>query len=169
MPLFGNTKGNIEIRCLPSRSQLFSRGKQEILSFIKAHLHENVYFGVCTRRDRDGSKDGVLELPALWADIDFKDLAGGENEAREVVKSFPLTPSIIVNSGHGYHPYFILKEPIAATLDVEAYLKGISKALRADAAAAELARVLRVPATFNYKNKEKIMVTMRGDNGSRYD
>lgn len=169
VPLFAKTKGNIEIRCFPSRSQLFSRDKKEITSFIKAHLHENVFFGVCTRRDRDGSKRGVLEVPAIWADVDFKDYPGGELEAREVVRNFPRKPSMVVMSGHGAHLYWILRQPVAASMEIEGYLKGITKALRADPAAAELARVLRVPGTFNHKDGGKVLATLRKDNGARYE
>src|SRR5262249_37730140 len=48
-------------------------------------------------------------------------------------------------------------EPTPAAIEIEGYLKGIAKALDADRAAAELARILRVPGTFNYKDKENIV------------
>ncbi len=98
-PIFGQAKGLIEIRCLPSRDQLFSRNKLEIEKFIQNHIGENVYFGVSTRKDKDGSKAGVLEVPALWADIDWKDLPGGVADANERIKAFPLKPSIAVLDG----------------------------------------------------------------------
>jgi hypothetical protein len=166
VPLFGKARGNIELRCFPSRHQFFSGDKNEIISFIDAHIGENVFFGCATRRDNDGSKPGTLEVPFLWADVDFKDFAGGETEAREVIAAFAMTPSIVVQSGHGLHLYFLLGNPMPAGLpeglEVEKHLKGIAKALRADPAAAELARVLRVPGTYNHKNGDKVLVILEG-------
>ena len=121
-----------------------------ILSFIAKHLDEDIYFGVATRKACDGSKNGVSRVTHLWADIDWKDFPRGQAEADEAIRSFPLKPSIIVSSGHGYHLYWRLRETTLASIEIEGYLKGIAKALGADRAAAELARILRVPGRFNY-------------------
>ena len=51
----------------------------------------------------------------------------------------------------------------------EGYLKGITESLHGDRSAAEIARILRVPGTFNYKYGDKILVTLRDDNGLRYN
>ncbi len=162
--IFHETKGLIEIRCLPSRAQLFSRDMGEIERFIESHMNENVFFGVCTRRTTSGTESDVLEVPCLWADLDFKDYPGGRAEAETVMGKFPLKPSIIVSSGHGFHLYWILNKPIQPTLEVKARVKGIAKALNADASVFDLARVLRVPGTFNRKNGEELLVNIIEDN-----
>lgn len=167
-PIFGEAKGLVEIRCLPSKEQLFSRDRAKIEAFIGDHIGENVYFGVCTRKGNDGSKGGVKEISTFWADIDWKDLPRGKAEADDLIKKFPLKPSMLVESGHGYHPYWILNQPEEACPEMEGLLKGITKALKGDRSAAELARILRVPETFNYKDGEKILATLRPDNGLRY-
>ena len=148
--LFSETADLIEIRLLPSGQQFFDHDSARILSFIAKHLDEDIYFGVATRKAYDGSKNGVSRVTHLWADIDWKDFPRGQAEADEAIRSFPLKPSIIVSSGHGYHLYWRLLEPTPAAIEIEGYLKGIAKALGADRAAAELARILRVPGRFNY-------------------
>lgn len=167
--IFGKAKGDIEIRCLPSRHRLFTRDLEKIRAFIKSHIAEDVFFGVATRKGRNGSKAGTSELRVLWADLDWKDLTGGKAEADKRISEFSLKPSIIVSSGHGYHLYWILKKPLKADLKIEGYLKGIASALGADSGATDIARILRVPGTFNRKNGGEILVTRSNDNGKRYE
>jgi putative DNA primase/helicase len=63
-----------------------------------------------------------------------------------------------VESGHGLHAYWLLKKPHLNKPLIEAYLKGLAVVLSADLAAAEVARVLRVPGTLNYKEEEALPV-----------
>lgn len=167
IPLFNNCPGNIEIRCLPSRLQLFSRDFTEITAFVADHIDQNIFFGVGTRKDHDGSKAGVSHLPALWADLDYKTYPKGETEAMEIVENFKPAPAILVKSGHGLHLYWIFDRPLPADLAVEKYLKVIAKRLNADAATTDVSRVMRLPGTFNYKFGEKILVKFRNDTGER--
>jgi len=108
--LFGDTKGNIEIRC-KSGARIFTRDYKKIAAFLAEHSSENIYFGACTRKGRDGSKKGVFEIPALWVDIDFKQFPGGRAEAEAKIAQFPLTPSIVVFTGGGFHLYWLLRKP----------------------------------------------------------
>src|SRR5262245_3268716 len=143
--LFSETADRLEIRLLPfGQQQFFDHDCANILSFIAKHLDEDIYFGVATRKAYDGSKNGVSRITHLWADVDWKDFPRGQAEADEAIRSFPLKPSVIVSSGHGYHLYWRLRETTLASIEIEGYLKGIAKALGADRAAAELARILRV-------------------------
>jgi len=117
----------------------------------------NVYFGVCPRIRKEGTKDAIKVVPCLWADLDGKDFPGGKPEALKRLQEFAFPPTTIVDSAHGYHAYWLLKEPeeIARPGDVariEAHLKALASALGADQSAAELARILRVPGTFNLKD-----------------
>lgn len=117
----------------------------------------NVYFGVCLRSRREGTKDAIHTVRCLFVDLDAKDLSGGKAEALKRLQDFVLLPSIIVDSGHGYHAYWLFKEAedIAIADDIqkiESYLKALATALGADLHAAELARILRVPDTFNVKD-----------------
>ena len=120
---------------------------------------KDVYFGICLRSTRRGNKEAVKFVWALWADLDSKDFEGGKEEALQRLKSFPISPSIIVGSGNGFHPYWLFREPVTIEqshdiVRVETHLKGLAKALGADSSSAELARVLRLPGTFNHKQPD---------------
>lgn len=161
--LFG---GFIEIRAIglsgPANSlfypsiEVLIADKAVIAGLAKDH---NIYFGVCPRSTKQGNKDAVKHIWSLWVDLDAKDFAGGKDEILFQLNSFPISPSIVVESGNGFHAYWILKESFEITgqtdvVKIESYLKSLATALHGDSAAAELARILRLPGTFNYKNAE---------------
>ncbi len=121
----------------------------------------NVHFGVCPRyRKGTGTEKDVKVLQALYCDIDCKrkdkpNLPTKE-EALQKIKEFKIPPSIIIDSGQGYHLYWLLSEPIniknnTYTLHLRGMLAGLSKALGGDIAGKDLCRCLRVPNTFNFK------------------
>jgi RepB DNA-primase from phage plasmid len=157
--LFARTDGLIELRAFPSGERIFTRDYRQLSRFIKRHLDSDVFFGVATRWRLGGSKADCAVTPALWVDIDWKDFAGGEKEAARHLKLFALPPSIIVCSGHGLHLYWLLEKPVPADSLIESYLKGLAAALQGDRGSAEIARVLRVPGTFNYKRAKSVSVT----------
>jgi hypothetical protein len=156
--IHGKLDGLINIRSLPSKEQIFSDNGTDIKHFIDTHIEENIYCVVASRKDHDGSKRGCCELSSLWADVDFKDFSGGVDDAFALLKNFSLSPSFVVLTGHGLHPYWLLREPISASLEIECYLKGIRNKLGADPAAAEIARLMRVPGTYNHKNKDAVVL-----------
>jgi hypothetical protein len=112
----------------------------------------NVYFGVCPRHERRGTKDAVRRLLCLWADLDDKDFAGGKEEALKMLGGFPVRPTAVVDSGNGYHAYWRLKEPEEATSALESFLKRLALALGADTHVCDRARILRLPGTLNVKD-----------------
>ncbi len=120
-------QGKVEFRFLPSKRQnFFPLTKLENLHALP--VDQNCYFAVATR-EGGGKKEHIIQIPALWADLDFKDLSQEEFDSR--LKSFPLSPSIIVHSGGGYHCYWQLKEPLekADISQVESYLKRLASYL----------------------------------------
>lgn len=162
-PDFGN--GFIEVRTIhPADNDVqshfyeshdrLSRGLPGLESLSKDC---NVYFGVCPRSRKEGTKDAVKFVWCLWIDLDAKSFEGGKDQSLARLREFPLPPSIIVDSGNGYHAYWRLKEAEEITgpadiVRVEAYLKALASALNGDLQAAELARILRIPGTQNLKN-----------------
>lgn len=122
----------------------------------------DVYFGVCPTGSARGlsersTAETVVALNALWADFDAKDPRfGGELEhALQAVDSLPHQPSIVVASGNGYHAYWLLEDPVMITADnrdqVAQTVRDWAAYVGGDKAAADLARVLRVPGTTNAK------------------
>jgi len=118
----------------------------------------NCYFGVCLRKTQKGDKSSVASISALWGDLDGKNFAGGKPEALAQLQQLPpyLYPSIILDTGHGYHPYWLLREtePIESPQDIlrlEAYMKGLALTLHGDSTS-DLSRVLRLPGLVNQKD-----------------
>ena len=153
--LFEGVDGYVNVRTLPPVEQgFFPTGDVDALAaFVKPRRDRNVYVGAAARRtDHDGSLAGCGALPALFADLDFKDIP--EAEARSTLAALPLPPSILVQSGGGLQPWWLLREPIDLRHeadDAKTLLRRLAAYLRADLAAAEPARVLRLPNTTNFK------------------
>ncbi len=142
----------METRALPARKQAFHPlgDWPAVETWCGKHKGQNLYVAVGTRNG-GGSKEYIAEIPALWCDIDFKDLP--QPEAKKAVWEFPARPSLVVESGGGYHVYWRLKEP--ATKEdiprIEALNRQIQVYLKGDPQATEAARILRLPGSLNFK------------------
>ena len=138
---------------------------------------QNVYFGVGLIRGQPkgrGKQKDVGGIGALWADIDFagvahngKPLPQSDADLDRILKQLPLPPSIIVDSGHGRHLYWLLHEPWlfnddeerrrAATLThgwhglICAVAGGMGWSLEN---LGDLTRILRLPETVNRKQAD---------------
>ena len=104
------------------------------------------------------SKENVAEIAALHADVDFKDVAIGEEEILRRIGLLPIVPRIIVQSGRGLHLYWTLKEAIDVSdlgerLRVETALRQLSDLVGGDPAVAEVARLMRLPGSHNTKDR----------------
>ncbi len=163
--LFGEfTNCYVEIRLLNggrSPSQLFYPSVATIQwDLIKDKNSDgyNCYFAVCLRKTQKGDKSSVASVSALWADLDAKTFSGGKAEALAQLEKLPpyLYPSVIVDTGHGYHSYWLLKEAevIESPQDIlrlEANTKGLGLTLHGDSTS-DLSRVLRLPGLLNQKD-----------------
>ncbi|MEQ6390297.1 hypothetical protein RZN22_13365, partial [Bacillaceae bacterium S4-13-58] len=65
-----------------------------------------------------GYKKTVCVIPGVWLDIDVKgpahkadNLPDTFEDAEKIIEKFPLRPTMMVNSGHGYQVYWLFKEP----------------------------------------------------------
>lgn len=77
--LFPRLADCIDLRALPSKAQAFVIEPDVLKSvdeFVASHRQENLYFGVATRVERNGtlsgSRDSCGIVSALWVDVDFK-------------------------------------------------------------------------------------------------
>lgn len=165
--LFPDLNGElIEIRCFGPKQPVYQRYFPSIKDLIAVQdrilshsKKSNIYFGVCPRSEKKGGKSSVKRLNCLWVDLDAKDCGGGKPEALKRLQTFPIPPTIIIDSGNGFHGYWRLKEAefIKGDNDVlrlEAYLKALAHATGGDSHATDLPRILRVPCTLNLKNPE---------------
>lgn len=151
--LYRGCKGFVNIRPLPQAINEYHPSDvfPWLPKVIEKYKKSNLYFGVATRDGKGGAKENVVDIPALWIDVDFKNIS--KEIFDEVFPKFPLLPTAIVMSGGGYHIYWKLTEPAKKTqlTEVEDLLKRLAAYLKGDPAAAEIARVLRVPTSWNVK------------------
>ncbi len=101
----------------------------------------DVFFGPAMRKSPGNEKKDVLGTRVLWVDAD--------NPAKPLCT---LPPTLQVFSGHGWHLYWMLAEPIT---DIE-LIERLNQILAADVPTADKAcwnanRFLRVPGTRNTK------------------
>lgn len=112
---------------------------------------KDVYFGPGIRKTPGSEKKDVLGARVLWVDVDDM--------------NFPqstLPPTMLVFSGHGWHMYWALTEPV---LELDA-LEALNKTVTDDVPTADRAcwngnRVLRIPGTTNHKFPEVAQVELR--------
>lgn len=126
----------------------------------------DAYFGVIPRI-RQGSKasDTRTVTGVLWADVDEKNF-GSKQQAFWAIASAAIEPSILVDSGHGFHAYWLLEDEVAVGHASNA-MRGIAKLIGGDAVA-DSARILRVPGTHNYKTEPAIPVRLLKLSDRRY-
>ncbi len=128
----------------------------------------NAYFGVAKfKTDENRKKENVLSLKAFWLDLDcgvdkFTTGKGYRTKGLAVTalerfcEATELPLPIIVDSGRGIHAYWALTEPVSRETweQTAASLRWLCEAheLRVDRSVFEVARILRVPGTKNYKD-----------------
>jgi hypothetical protein len=159
--------GQVETRALPTtKKQAFHDlgDWQSVSKWCMKYAHDNLYLSVATRNG-GGTKDHIVEIPSVWADIDFKDYPD-KDTAKRTIYEFPLRPSVMLETGGGYHAYWRFKEP--ATKDeipeIEKILKALADHLGADQSVTDASHILRLPETINHKYENKPAVKVVWDN-----
>ncbi|MCO5158544.1 MAG: hypothetical protein M9945_17655 [Aquamicrobium sp.] len=153
---------------------------------------EDLYLGAATQSgdlgpQSRGSNDTAISLPGIFADIDFanaKDSAKryppDSDTALGLIQSFEAKPFLIQNSGNGLHVLYAFDKPLVMRnredrRRAQAILRQFSRKLVAHFGRAgyeidnvsDLARVFRVPTTFNHKSrtpKPVIVIAYNPDN-----
>ena len=128
---------------------------------LKNYIGYNVYFGVATRLNGDMTKEGIIEIPCLWDEIDLTDKFGvdlpNKKEILQRLKDFSLKSTFIINSGGGLHVYWKLKKPLSKneTPFAENLLKRLALCFGGDKSSTDSSHNLRLPGTWNLKPKYK--------------
>lgn len=122
----------------------------------KHRVFNNTYFNLCSVNGNGGSKDDLIKRYVLGFDFDKKDLGKDftHKNVMEKFKELGLWYHMIVDSGNGYHAYMII-EPTSDLNKVEEVQKAIATKLNSDMNATLRTQILRVPYTFNVKDKAK--------------
>lgn len=155
--LYDGCNGLVEFRALPAKvTGFFALSDVEaIAAWVKTHSDHDVFWGVATRKDTtSGELRNCQDLPAVWVDVDDKDRPSAEILERRA--SLPFPASLVIDSGGGQHSYFLLRDPLdlqnpADVTTAYNLLRRLAVYLGGDVAAAEPARILRVPTTLNWK------------------
>lgn len=129
----------------------------------------------------------VVGVPGVWADIDVNGGPEGKTNAapdvetaRKLAESL-LEPTIIVNSGYGVQAWWLFEKPwlfftVAEREQAARLIIALQATLRQRAKAQgwsidathDLARLMRVPGTFNHKGSQPAPVTIIQTDGPRY-
>jgi hypothetical protein len=137
------------------------------------HGSRNLYFGVHpvgSIPQRISKKSGkpipqqfvraaladVCAVNCVFAEFDIKDFDDQHDKVLASVEGLPLRPTVAIYSGGGIHCYWVFDKPITiSTTEHRKRAKAIQaawvKLVGSDDGSKDLARVLRVPGTFNHK------------------
>ena len=138
----------------------------------------NVYVSVNRARDDESvdwrlSKDDIGVIRAIYADIDPKKVGGGDASgqhfrkererldalAKQLRKEEGCPPSLIVDSGGGIQPWWMLRPPVPATPENVALVEGIGRTLKArfgGDSVFDVSRILRLTGTINIPDAGKL-------------
>ncbi len=177
------TRNGLEIRFIPDDKesglpikQLWPQEGGQIWSeVVKANGQGyGVFIGANPRIDPNGkaNADNVAEARCLFVDLDGKafdkaDWKHGKQLALERLHhALPelMQPTMLVDSGHGWHGWWILAEPVPMS-DIgqrnlwEAQQRALGAYLGGDEVC-DPPRVMRLPGTENCKNGERLAVTL---------
>jgi hypothetical protein len=119
------------------------------------------------------SKETVHQIVCLHADVDLKDVDLPPEAVLAQLRQLQCLPSKVVHSGHGYHCYWLLNEPLAATtetiLQVETLLRSLASIIGGDPSVCEVSRLMRLVGSFNSKSGERIPVQIVADRPLRFE
>jgi hypothetical protein len=129
--------------------------------------HE-IHFGPAVRNEDLGSKrsdrTNILWTKCVWVDIDSPDktLSGEEKLIKaselkdnfvEALKAYGLEPSFIICSAHGFHIYFVLQRLHMDPGEWAPIQSALITLAKGDQQAKDVTRLLRVPGTLNWKDR----------------
>lgn len=147
--LFSNYGNYIEVRLINKGNVKTSFLTYKELLNYPTPTDTNVYVGIYERKHKgNGTIANCTMTNSIY--LDFDDMALTEINYRIDSSNLP-SPSMIVNSGHGYHVYWLLDKPRGH--EVKPIIDELAKVLKADTGATDTARILRVPDTMNVKDE----------------
>jgi hypothetical protein len=188
-----DTPGWVNVHWRPAGKKGITGGRafkdpSECLSFLRwlinhPEIAHDIYFCTSLQEEDDGptakgngrrarrSARNSLSSKLLFADVDKY---SSKTEAYAAVLEFCKAsespfPTALVDSGNGLHVYWFLSEalPRELWLNTAARLDGLLNqfSLKHDNVSTDVARILRVPETFNFKQEPKKPVVLKLLNG----
>ncbi len=178
--LYGGSPDNLylELRCIhPTTGEarsLWGRigNKRELGTALRQAEALNregfgVYFAPCLRKGKQGKAEAAALVPALWVDIDCDGDPYQRDQNLTRLRDFDPVPSFIIDSGGGWHGYWLLEEPfhIQSETDrqkIAGILRGLFSALGGDPEYVKtVAGIMRLPDSVNTKpERGDVVVTV---------
>jgi len=169
--LYSNCTGHIELRAIKGdhvETKFISLSDKQALvgqvgEFCKDYKDFHIYFGIATRDGKGGAIENVINIPCVWAEMDYKDFPETpEVTVQGIIEAFPFKPTITTNSGGGMHLYFLLEVPVdlKRSVDVQKVNDWIRLELNKLAGCefdriSDIPRILRLPGTVNHRYPHK--------------
>ena len=144
----------------------------------------NPVTGPARTRSGRGRSDDVTKLSCLWVDFDVKEGACASlTEAQAIINDLAVAlgtkPAVLIWSGHGVQPLWLIDDEDAVLTSPEDNLRAATLIKRwrrlvenfaekrgaSVDAVFDLARILRIPGTKNYKETPVPVVATRGNGG----
>lgn len=165
-----DASGYLEIREIAERAKKIFMMPGDVDGYRPA-ANKNIYIGIYDRVKGNGKAAGCISTKALWADYDadMEGLTVAERAEKimTAIKRVDLPdPSILVSSGNGIHAYWLLNE---RQRDVTDILRAIAGATGGDLRATDRARIMRLPGTFNVKDRPLRCEILQADYSLIYD
>jgi DNA-binding MarR family transcriptional regulator len=128
----------------------------DLNNYIESHRYSaNTFFSLTSTDDKGGATENLKYRYCLAWDFDKK--IDSKLDSKEIMLRFSkmnLWYHILIDSGNGYHAYMCIDRTDDLN-KVEEVTKAIGEKLGADPEAMLQTQILRVPITFNIKDKKK--------------
>ena len=185
--------GQVLVWMLPQKRSTWYFKLDGVAAQLEGYADRDIYTGVgiaapdakLTSKTRVTSAN-VAGIPGLWADIDVAgpvhkkpNLPPTIEAAKEVLERLPFAPTILVHSGHGLQAWWLFEEPWIFQGEEERYqAQALARWWHGQLATLfderewtldathDLARVMRLPGTYNNK-AERVPVTVLSSDGPR--
>ena len=190
--LWGNPPpGQILIWTLPQKRSIWYNRLNDVKVGHLSHL--DVYTGVgvapsgvLLKSGQRATTEMIDGIAGMWADVDYAgddhtklNLPPTEADALELIHLMPVPPTIVVHSGHGLQAWWLFDEPWIFGSDERELAQAMIRSwqgqmakLAADRgwvvdATHDLARLMRLPGTFNNKS-DRVPVKVLSSDGPRF-
>jgi hypothetical protein len=146
-------------------NKLLTRSPVDVAKFVDAHDKPEyecaIYYCTATLRDNHARRDaaGCQQFPSLFADVDDANHELDRDRVIALLEGIKCPPTMIVNSGHGLQPHWLLVEPSENAKRVIAARKKLH-ALTASDAVHDAPRFMRLPGSHNSKGGDWLPVEL---------
>lgn len=138
---------------------------QKGIDYLTKYKDENIWPSMSCFKSKEHTKNAFLCDSWLWVDIDpgnylkeyskkYPELSKDElwsiirEDSLRALQEYEIKPSVIIDSGQGYHAYWLLSSPCEYGQLLEDKLRGLAQDFRSDHVT-DCSRILRAVGTFN--------------------